>query len=137
MDRFLKGTLCVANLVLVTGIVGAALGDSDRAFDLAFWLRGWPQASLPPDVNLAQLTTDSACTPTPGAQMLTVEQAAALQRQWLQGARFRDLAQVEQVLGIPACRTENGLTYGVENQGRLVFAGSGQEMSLAWLPTSP
>jgi hypothetical protein len=137
MENLLKGTLCVANLILVAGIVGAALGDAERAFDLTFWLAAHPPSGQPLEGAVAQLTANSGCSPSPQARVLSVEQAESLQQQWLQGAQFQDFAQVEQVLGQPACRTATELVYEVNNQGRLVFAAAEQGITLAWLPSLP
>ncbi|NEO88334.1 MAG: hypothetical protein F6J87_29370 [Spirulina sp. SIO3F2] len=37
MDQLFKAILCFSNFILLAGIIGASLNQSDRAFDLSFW----------------------------------------------------------------------------------------------------
>lgn len=48
MDQLLKAALCLSNFILLAGIIGASLNQSDRAFDLSFWLAPHPPSHPPP-----------------------------------------------------------------------------------------
>ncbi|MEM8641733.1 MAG: hypothetical protein AAGG51_23390 [Cyanobacteria bacterium P01_G01_bin.54] len=62
MDQLLKATLCLGNLILLAGILGAFLNSPnqppDRAFDLSFWL----QPALP--IHPSPTATPIALTPS-------------------------------------------------------------------------
>ncbi|MGB0564234.1 MAG: hypothetical protein ACPGVO_20900 [Spirulinaceae cyanobacterium] len=138
MDNFLKGTLCLANGIVLAGLVGASLSQSDRAFDLSFWLRGWSQTRQPPDASLAQLIHHPTCPPRPEATVLSPQQAQALQTQLAQGASFQDLTQVQTVLGLPTCQTQTPrgsvLIYAVSNQTQLLIGDFARGITVEWLP---
>ncbi|NEO84659.1 MAG: hypothetical protein F6J87_10455 [Spirulina sp. SIO3F2] len=138
MDNLLKGTLCIANGVILAGIVGAALARSDRAFDLSFWLRGWRQVHQPPDAALTQLVSHTPCIPNPQATTFSAQQAQDLQVQLAQGARFRSLTQVMETLGTPACQVQTSagivLTYPVSDRGQLLIGATRSGITVAWQP---
>ncbi|MEM8642847.1 MAG: hypothetical protein AAGG51_29120 [Cyanobacteria bacterium P01_G01_bin.54] len=138
MDNFLKGTLCIANGVVLAGLIGATLNQSDRAFDLSFWLRGWSQRHQPPDASLAQLINHPTCPANPETTVLSPQQAQSLQTQLAQGARFQDLSQVTPVLGTPTCQTQTPqgtvLIYAVSNQTQILVGDFATGVRVEWLP---
>ncbi len=129
MDEFFKGTIGLAVLVVVAGIVGASLSGSERAFDLSPLLAVF---SAPPDPSATPTPTATTPSPTPAASGGQVQQAAsqgaddrlqvcpagsvapavtplslnrarALQQAIANGKQFVDLIEIQQALGQPAC----------------------------------
>lgn len=137
MDTFLKGTLSLAVLILLAGILGVALTPADRAFDLSPWLGSRSAVRAGTGNRLPQVS----CPSIHQGQPLTQAQAQSLMQQVSQGATFRNLRQhVKQVLGVPACRLEDGqqltLVYQVtEDEQQVLITESAQEVTVQWLPS--
>lgn len=126
MDDFLKGAIGVSVLIVVAGIVGAALSDSNRAFDLSPYIdffRGLDRENTitpnssenPPPAqqspfNLAspQLSDNRLSICPQGSIEPTVAEVSLTKAQTLQqaianGLEFTDLIDLQATLGQPKC----------------------------------
>ncbi|NJK99950.1 MAG: hypothetical protein HC910_05035 [Spirulinaceae cyanobacterium SM2_1_0] len=133
MDEFFKGVIGCAVLVVVTGIVGASLSGSERAFDLTplLNLAAKTSASSTVDSSLAvsppaavggQVAAPPAptranflavCPPgsiEPATPPLSLAQAQSLRQAVLDGQQFNDLIEVQAALGEPICNFTRGGT---------------------------
>ncbi|NJL01043.1 MAG: hypothetical protein HC910_10960 [Spirulinaceae cyanobacterium SM2_1_0] len=130
MDEFFKGTIGVAVLIVVAGIVGASLSGSERAFDLSPFLTFGaaesetattapttpsPTPSPPPLASGGQLRAASPDTPdtrlaicpagswSTEVMPLPPQRAQALQQAIANGKQFTDLIEIQASLGQPTC----------------------------------
>ncbi|MGB0562179.1 MAG: hypothetical protein ACPGVO_10295 [Spirulinaceae cyanobacterium] len=124
MDNFLKGIIGLSVLVVLAGIVGAALTGSDRAFDLQPFLSILPNATAPtggpqtqglPSVGSATPGTTppptsqdllATCPPgsvDPQVEAVPLASAEQLRQQLAVGQPFTDLIEVQNLLGAPKC----------------------------------
>lgn len=125
MDDILKGAIALAVLVVIAGIIGAAISDSDQAFSLAPFIdffQGKKKEEIltvnspqnPPssgeNLQLASPNnTDSRLSICPQgaidstASKVSVEKAQSLRQAILNGLEFKDLIEVQGTLGQPTC----------------------------------
>lgn len=122
MDDFLKGAIGVSVLIVVAGIVGAALSDSNRAFDLSPYIDFFrdldredtitpnsPNSQNSP-LNLAspKLSDNRLSICPQGSVEATVTEVSIAKAQTLKqaianGLQFTDLIDLQATLGQPKC----------------------------------
>lgn len=125
MDDLLKGTIGLSVLVVLAGIIGAAISGSDRAFDLQPFLKPW-QARTPaiaptaqggpqtpgvssgtaPSKNLTAQDLLSACPPhslDPQVGEVPLAHAELVRQRIAANQPFQDLIELQQILGNPNC----------------------------------
>ncbi|MGK7928532.1 MAG: hypothetical protein AB4290_25395 [Spirulina sp.] len=143
MDDFLKGAIGISVLIVVAGIVGAALSDSQKAFDLSPYLdffRGLDRDnSVTPNTtqnsphsqqspfNLATpQSTDSRLSICPQGSIdptvseVSLAKAETLRQAIANGLQFTDLIDLQATLGQPKC---NFLKSGTRQYRYLVQGG--------------
>ncbi|MEM8639010.1 MAG: hypothetical protein AAGG51_09375 [Cyanobacteria bacterium P01_G01_bin.54] len=123
MDDVLKGIIGLSVLVVLAGIVGAAITGSERAFDLKPFLSilpnrpaptGGPQPNGPPSVGAAPPGTAptppqdllATCPPNsvdPQVEAVPLARAEQVRQRLAAGQPFTDLIEVQTLLGIPNC----------------------------------
>ncbi|MEM9540010.1 MAG: hypothetical protein AAGA60_10995 [Cyanobacteria bacterium P01_E01_bin.42] len=126
MDDFLKGAIGVSVLIVVAGIVGAALSDSNRAFDLSPYIDFFRdldrESTITPNstqnsptsqnspLNLAspKLNDDRLAICPQGSIESTVSEVSIAKAQTLRqaianGLQFTDLIDLQATLGQPKC----------------------------------
>jgi hypothetical protein len=111
MDDFLKGTIGLSVVVVLAGIVGAAMSGSDRAFDLTPVLNRFRTAPVPQS-DAAQMQLARSAGPTerlsvcpPGSINPDIPEVPFARAEALRQAdpQFKDLIEVQEVLGQPHC----------------------------------
>lgn len=125
MDDLLKGTIGISVLVVLAGIIGAAISGSDRAFDLRPFLRPWrtqtpaiaptaqggPQnpgvpAGSPTPQNLTPQALLAACPPhsvDPQVGQVPLARAEQVRQRLAANQPFQDLIEIQTLLGNPNC----------------------------------
>lgn len=121
MDDLLKGVIGLSVLVVLAGIISAALSGSDRAFDLKPIVKLWQsraqqtaqgEAQLavtppPPPPKLATTAELMAECPAHSVNPQIVDVpfviAEAIHQKVKAGHQFQDLIEVQEVLGTPKC----------------------------------
>lgn len=132
MDDLLKGVMGLSVLVVLTGIISAALSDSDRAFDLKPIVKLWHSRTQNAAQGDAQLAATSPPPPQIPPKLATAAEllaecpahsvnpqvvevpwitATAVHQKVSTGYQFQDLIEVQQFLGTPKCHFMESQTH--------------------------
>ncbi|MBP0020761.1 MAG: hypothetical protein J7647_24790 [Cyanobacteria bacterium SBLK] len=126
MDDFLKGAIGVSVLIVVAGIVGAALNDSNRAFDLSPYIdffrdldredtvapdstqnfptsQNSPLNLASPKLNDNRLSICPQGSVEPMVSEVSIAKARTLRQAIANGLQFVDLIDLQATLGQPKC----------------------------------